>query len=335
MRIGITGISGSLGSALTDRLVEAGVGPIVGCTRDEFKAEQIAQRYGGIGGNVRAMVVVEGITNTDKLTEIFRGCDVLVHTAALKRISDSVYSTSEMVRTNVDGTLSVLKAATMAGIRNVLVISSDKAVEPTNLYGATKMVGECLAVQENSFSFPRGTHISVARYGNVIGSRGSVVPIWQAAHAKGHTLMLTHARATRFLITMNQAIEFIMACLFSMQGGEIFLPRLPSATMFDVALAICGDPAKITIQGCLRPGGEKLAEALLSQEEPCRTVSRTLHGGFGGPIEAMVVTPSHRSWSAQTYPGDPIARETVYRSDLPSTFTPRLTVEQIRALVEP
>lgn len=328
MRIGITGISGSLGTALTARLVEAGIGPIVGITRDEFKADTISQRYGGIGGDVRVMVVASGIEDTAKLTEVFRGCEVLIHAAALKRISGSVYASTEMVNTNVNGTASVLRAATDAGVRKLLMISSDKAVEPTNLYGATKQVGECLAVQHNAFSYPRGLHVSVARYGNVIGSRGSVVPIWQAAYAKGERLTLTHNDMTRFLITMKQAVEFIMACLFSMKGGEIFVPVLPAARMLDLALAINHGEPVVTLNQ-LRPGGEKLAESMLSQEEPARTVRRELHGGFGKPIESYVVLPSHRSWSSEAYPGVPVPPDLVYRSDTAR----RLTVDDIKPLL--
>ena len=311
------------------RLVEAGIGPIVTITRDEFKAEQISNRYGGIGGNVRCMVVSEGIKDQAKLTEVFRGCEVIVHAAALKRISGSVYAAEEMVETNVMGTLSVLKAATAAGVQKVLFISSDKAVQPTNLYGATKQIGECLAVQENAFSYPRGTRISACRYGNVLGSRGSVVPIWREALAKGEALKVTHEGMTRFLITMRQAVDFVMACLFSMKGGEIFVPILPTATMVNLATAV-GNGSTIQILNELRPGGEKLAESLLSEEEPARTVARELCGGFNHAIEAFVVLPSHRSWSNEPYPGEPILPDFVYRSDRGE----QLSVEDLRTMLE-
>ena len=327
MRAGITGISGSLGTALTARLVEAGIGPIVGVTRDEFRAEQISQQYGGIQGNVRVMVVAEGINNQAKLTEVFRGCEVLIHAAALKRISGSVYVAEEMVQTNVNGTLSVLKAATAAGVGKVLVVSSDKAVQATNLYGGTKFLAECLAVQENSFSYPRGTRISCVRYGNVLGSRGSVVPIWREALISGEPLRVTHVNMTRFIITMRQAVDFIMAALFSMKGGEIFIPLLPSARMIDLAQAISNE---YQIIGALRPGGEKLTESLLSEEEPARTVGRKLQGGFGNGIEAFAVLPSHRSWSSEPYPGEPIEPTATYRSDR----EPFLTVEQLQGLLK-
>ncbi len=325
MRVGITGISGSLGSALTARLVALGIGPIVGITRDEFKAEQITQKYGGIGGHVRAMVVSEGIADTQKLCEVFRGCEVLIHAAAQKRISGSVYAAEEMVETNVKGTLSVLKAATTAGIGKVIVVSSDKAVQATNLYGATKYIAECLAIQENSFSYPRGTRISCVRYGNVLGSRGSVVPIWLKACANNQPLIVTHDKMTRFIITMSQAVDFILATLLCMRGGEIFIPELPMATMVDLARSIS---KQIIIKNELRPGGEKLAESLLSEEEPARTVAKILTG-FDGPIPSLIVLPSHRTWSVDSYEGTPVEPDLTYRSDQ----GPFLSVEQLERMV--
>ena len=329
-RIGITGISGSLGTALTEHYVKAGVGPIVGITRDELKAEQISERYGGMNGPVRVMVVPEGISDTEKMKEVFRGCDVLIHCAALKRISGSVYASEEMMQTNCVGTMNVLRAATDAGVNRVVVISSDKATSPSNLYGASKMVAECMAVQYNSFSYPKGTAISVVRYGNVINSRGSVIPLWKELHRHGEYLQLTHKDMVRFMITMEQAVNLITATVFSMKGGEIVLPILPSARMYDVALAICGDESRIKVVGQLRPGGEKIAEAMLNEEEPSRTVSRTIHGGFHGGIQVYMVLPSHRTWSSEPYIGVPVPSDFTYRSD---TNTAWLTVDELKGMI--
>lgn len=340
MRIGITGLSGTLGTALCRALIDAGIRPVVGITRDEFKAEQIAAQYGGIGGDVRVMIVAEGVKDQAKLTEVFRGCDVLIHAAALKRISGSVYAAEEMVETNVMGTLSVLKAATAAGVGKVLVISSDKAVQATNLYGGTKFLAECLAVQENAFAYPCGTRISVVRYGNVLGSRGSVVPLWRQQIRGGTLPCVTHEFMTRFVITIAQAVDFILACSFSMQGGEIFVPLLPTARMLDLAWAVikeheqsigCQGQIEPIITSQLRPGGEKLAERLLSEEETSRTVLRKVQGGFHGPIECYAVLPSHRTWSATPYAGDAIPDGMQYRSD---DSGGHLTVEQLMGLLK-
>lgn len=329
-RIGITGISGSLGMALANHYVNAGIGPIVGITRDELKAEQMSDKYGGINGPVRVMVVPEGINDTEKMREVFRGCDVLIHCAALKRISGSVYASEEMMRTNCVGTMNVLRAATDIGVQRVVVVSSDKAVEPTNLYGATKMVAECMAVQYNSFSYPKGTAISVVRYGNVINSRGSVIPLWKQAFASGESLILTHRDMVRFMITMEQAVNLITAAVFSMKGGEVILPVLPSARMYDVALAVCGEESKIKVIDKLRPGGEKIAEVMLNQEESSRTVSRIIHGGFSGGLDAYMVLPSHRTWSSETYSGSPVPSGFTYRSDTNNRW---LTVDELRGMI--
>lgn len=329
-RIGITGISGSLGTALTKHYVSAGIGPIVGITRDELKAEQISAQYGGINGPVRVMVVPEGIGDTEKMREVFSGCEALIHCAALKRISGSVYASEEMMRTNCVGTMNVLRAATDVGIPKVIVISSDKCVEPTNLYGASKMVAECMAIQYNSFSYPKGTAIAAVRYGNVINSRGSVIPLWKELAKRGEPLQLTHKDMVRFMITMDQAVNLITATIFSMKGGEIVLPVLPSARMFDVALAICGDESKVNVLNQLRPGGEKIAEIMISQEEPSHTVQRRIHGGFNGGIDVYMVLPSHRTWSSEPYVGTPVPENFTYRSD---TNTWWLTVDELKEMI--
>lgn len=329
-RIGITGISGSLGTALTEHYVNAGIGPIVGITRDELKAEQMSERYGGINGPVRVMVAPEGINDTEKMREVFRGCDVLIHCAALKRISGSVYASEEMMQTNCVGTMNVLRAATDVGVQRVIVVSSDKSVSPSNLYGASKMVAECMAVQYNSFSYPKGTAISVVRYGNVINSRGSVIPLWKDAFARGEALRLTHKDMVRFMITMKQAVNLITASIFSMKGGEVILPILPSARMYDVALAICGDESRIHIANELRPGGEKKSETMLNSEEVSRTVRRKIYGGFNGEMDVLMVLPSHRTWSNEPYAGMPVPESFTYDGDTNEWW---LTVDELRKII--
>jgi UDP-N-acetylglucosamine 4,6-dehydratase len=161
------------------------------------------------------------------------------------------------------------------------------------------------------------------------------VPIWREALAKGEALKVTHEGMTRFLITMRQAVDFVMACLFSMKGGEIFVPILPTATMVDLAMAMypANDPVLMGVRVLneLRPGGEKLAESLLSEEEPARTVARELCGGFNHAIEAFVVLPSHRSWSNEPYPGVPVPVNMDYRSDRSHR---QLSVEDLRTMLE-
>lgn len=302
MRIAITGISGSFGSALCADLVRNQKNIIVGMTRDELRAEQIMARH---PGNVRVMVVAAGLQDTNAMERAFRDCDVLIHAAALKRISGSVYATEEIVKVNILGTINILEVARRLGIQKTLVISSDKACEATNLYGSSKFTAECLAVQSNAFIYPAtGGMVSCTRWGNVVGSRGSVVHIWRKQRDSGGPITVTDARMTRFIITMAEAVQFTMQALHLMQGGEIFIPKLRAASMVDLAQAVRDEHVMgrnaITYTG-LRPGGEKIHEILLTQEEPRRTVP-VAHGlELAGGIPYFLVQPSHRTWSNKPY----------------------------------
>jgi len=322
MRWGITGGSGSLGSALIAELIRRGIGPIVTMSRDEMKTNIINERYGGLSGDVRAHTIPSGLSDTGRMAQIFRGCDILIHAAALKRVDQFTYGPSEnMFTANILGTKNILEMAVACGIKKVLVISSDKASAPTNPYGISKAMAECLAVEQNAYSYPRGTKIAVARWGNCMGSRGSVLGIWKEQAAAGGPLMLTDERMTRFWLTIDQAIGHILRWTDTIRGGEIFIPILPSAKLIDLAEAIAPDiPVKIIGR---RAGGEKLAEQLLNEEEPCRTIKRD---------DYYIVTPSVRSWSTESYPGMPVPSDLVYRSDKTDRW---MTVEELRALAFP
>lgn len=210
--------------------------------------------------------------------------------------------------------------------------------EATNLYGSTKFTAECLAVQANVFIGPcTGGRVSCVRYGNVLGSRGSVVGIWQEAARNRQPLQLTDGRMTRFVITLTQAVEFCLAALKDMIGGEIIVPLLPPATMVDLALAICAnagldpDEAHVQIQSKLRPGGEKLSESLLSAEEPARTVRRAIADRHGVERGVFVIHPSHRTWSDQPYAaGEAIDPEFQYRSDI----GPFLSIDKLQEMLQ-
>lgn len=317
MRIGITGISGSLGTALIDGLAKH---VLVGITRDELKAEKImADRE-----NVRCMVVAAGLDDEAAMRRVFDGCDVLIHAAALKRISGSVYAAQEIVKTNILGTQTVLRVARDLGITKVVVVSSDKAVEATNLYGSSKFCAECLAVQENSFSYPKGTSVCVVRYGNVLGSRGSVVHIWREQVRKTATVTLTDPRMTRFIITMAEAVQVIKDAIHLAEAGDILIPNLKAARMVDLATAIMRESgvlhAQIREVG-LRPGGEKLHESLLSQEEIARTYA--LNDRY------FVVKPSHATWKDQEKKGLAFFNRLVYNSASVDQFDIQELVEKL------
>lgn len=318
MRIGITGISGSLGTALVESLHKDYI--IVGMTRDELKAEKIMAGK----DNVRCMVIAAGLDDEAAMRRAFDGCHVIIHAAALKRISGSVYAAQEMVKTNIVGTQTLLRVARDLRVSKVIVVSSDKAVEATNLYGSSKFCAECIAVQENSFSVPKGTQVCVVRYGNVLGSRGSVVHIWRDQVKRLNQLTLTDRRMTRFIITMKQAVQVIKDAMGSGQAGEIIIPELKAARMIDLASAIMRE------QGCfhaqmietgLRPGGEKLHESLLSQEEIART--HRLNDKY------WAIEPSHATWKKSVKNTLALFDRGSYNSGNIST----LTVEELTELL--
>lgn len=334
MRIGITGISGSFGSALCADLAQDQNNIIVGMTRDELRAEQIMARH---PGNVRVMVIAAGLQDVNAMERAFRDCDVLVHAAALKRISGSVYATEEIVKVNILGTINVLEVARRLGIQKTLFISSDKACEATNAYGSSKFTAECVAVQSNAFIYPAtGGMVSCTRWGNVVGSRGSVVHVWRKQRDTGGPITVTDPRMTRFIITMQEAVHFTKQSIDLMQGGEIFIPKLSAASMVDLAQAVRDENGwrhnAVTYSG-LRPGGEKLHEILLSQEEPQRTIPALNGMALAGGIPYFIVQPSHRTWSSKPYDNmpmlDPLTEGYVYSS----LTAPKLNRDTLRKII--
>lgn len=321
MRIGITGISGSLGTALVQALTKHGLNVVVGVTRDELKAEKVmAGRE-----NVRCMVVAAGLDDEVALRRAFDGCQVIVHAAALKRISGSVYAAHEMVKTNIVGTQTILRVARDLGVKKVVVVSSDKAVEATNLYGSSKFCAECVAVQENAFSYPKGTSVCVVRYGNVLGSRGSVVHIWREQIRQRKPVTLTDARMTRFIITLEQAVNVIGDAIAYGRAGDILVPKLKAARMTDLLQAVQDQECpgqKIEVQQTgLRPGGEKLHESLLSREEIPRTYEDANY---------WIVPPSHASWAK---PDVKLGLAFFGAAEYSSDTVPLHSVEELAAMV--
>lgn len=317
VRIAITGATGSLGGALVEALsARTDAERVVGLSRDEVKSGDLEERWSERLPQLRCQL--GDVRDEPRLEEVFRGCDVVVHAAALKRVGHSVYSPEEIVKTNVQGTINVIRAATEAGVGRVLVVSSDKAVEPTNLYGMSKAVAECYAVQSNSYGVPRGVRVSCVRYGNVLGSRGSVVHVWREAARRRQPLLVTDERMTRFIITLRQAADFVLRAIGWMRGGEVFVPLLPATRVTDLADAIEaheGVSVGRRIVG-LRPGGEKLHEALLSREEPAR--AWLLPEGRYPECPVVEVLPSHHSWRA-AFP--PVGGEATVSAALTSPYT--------------
>jgi UDP-N-acetylglucosamine 4,6-dehydratase len=191
------------------------------------------------------------------------GVDVVIHAAALKQVPACEYNPMEAIKTNILGTANVIEAVLETGVQKMLTLSTDKAVSPVNLYGATKLAAEKLTVQSNAYSGVRPTRFACVRYGNVVGSRGSVVPIFLRQREAGQ-LSITDERMTRFWLSLEQGVRFVLNCIEQMQGGEVFVPKLPSTTITDLAKAIAPN-AKVDVVG-IRPG-EKLHEVLISEDE--------------------------------------------------------------------
>lgn len=321
MRLLITGSSGFLGKAIINRLKND---PLVErlciMSRDEHKLYKLAEEYDGTA-SIRTFIA--DVRDRERMRTACQGVDAVIHAAALKRIDAVVNESIELDKTNVRGTVNVLQAAMEAGVRKALVVSSDKAVQPTNAYGTTKMMAECHAVGFNAYSFPKGLAVSVVRYGNVAKSTGSIYHIWKPLAEQGKKLPLTNIEMTRFHISMEQAVEFCISSLQRMQGGEIFVPDLPAYRLCDVGKAMLENAGrtneKLPFQLVgLRPGGEKLAERMLSDEEP----GRTLWQG-----DRYVVTPCHRTWSAAPYRGEKLEGNPHLVSSWPDRW---MSVEALR-----
>jgi UDP-N-acetylglucosamine 4,6-dehydratase len=231
------------------------------------------------------------------------GVNIVVHAAAMKQVPACEYNPFEAVKTNVMGTGNVIDAAINAGVERVVLVSTDKAVNPVNLYGATKLCAEKLFINGNAYSVSGGTKFSVVRYGNVVGSRGSVVPLFLAQRSNG-SLTITDERMTRFWITLEQGVEFVIRSLAGMKGGEIFVPKIPSMRIVDMARAIAGKREIKTIG--IRPG-EKINELLISEDEARNTLEFE---------DRFIVMPQYTWWASQNWAdGTPLPDGFRYSSD--------------------
>lgn len=268
----ITGGTGSLGQALTRRILDTHAADVVVIySRDEHKQERMAQTFGddGLRPDSRLRFKLGDVRNLRQLTLESRGCDVIVHAAALKIVPALEYNPFEAVQTNVLGAQHVIEAAVANQVARVLALSTDKACQPVNLYGATKLVAEKLLQAADAEVGPgRPTRFAVLRYGNVTGSNGSVVPRWRAQLARGERLTITEPNATRFWLTLDAAAALVLDALEAMAGGEVFIPKLPAYTVGDLAAAVLGEdmPRGDVATVGLRPG-EKPHEWLIGADE--------------------------------------------------------------------
>lgn len=258
----LTGGTGSFGKAFVNFLLsqKAFKGVIRIFSRDEYKQYLMQHDF---RGDARLRFFIGDVRDINRLERSMHGANIVVHCAALKQVPILEYNPFEAVKTNILGSQNVIDSAIDLKVNKVILVSSDKAVSPVNLYGATKMVAEKIFVQANSYSGGKRSIFSVARYGNVMGSRGSVVPVF-LEQAKKNLLNITDERMSRFWITLEQGVKFVIRCLSEMKGGEIFVPKIPSVKIIDLARAIA-PRAKIKTIG-IRPG-EKIHESLISRDE--------------------------------------------------------------------
>ena len=283
-------------------------------SRDELKQYEMSRAF----DDDRLRFLLGDVRDLERLHRAVAGADIVVHAAALKQVPACEYNPFEAVKTNILGTQNVAAACIDVGVERAVALSTDKAVSPANLYGATKLCAEKLFVQSNVYAGGRPTRLSCVRYGNVVGSRGSVVPLFREQRRTG-TLTITDQRMTRFWITLDQAVEFVARCIERMHGGEVFIPKIPSMRVTDLAAAMAPD-AQVRYTG-IRPG-EKLHEALITVEESRHTKD---HG------DCFVVEPEQPFWEERrAASGTSVPEGFAYTSDSNDEW---LTVEQLRGLL--
>ncbi len=315
----VTGGTGSFGRKFVQVMLEEyHPAKIIVFSRDELKQHEM--RVSGFD-HPSLRYFIGDVRDLQRLRRAFDGVDIVVHAAALKQVPACEYNPMEAIKTNILGSGNVIEAALDAGVERVIALSTDKAVNPVNLYGATKLAAEKLFVQSNAYAGGKATRFSCVRYGNVVGSRGSVVPVFLRQRESG-VLTITDERMTRFWISLDQGVRFVIHCLEQMMGGEVFVPKIPSMRVLDLARAIAPE-ARLEIIG-IRPG-EKLHEVLISEDEARSTVE----------LENMyVVQPVEAFWFGRKWEGrgKPLPDGFRYASNTNEAW---LTVEELRQMIAP
>ena len=318
----VTGGTGSFGQKFVEIVLQR-FKPrrLIIYSRDEYKQYEMSQMF----GEARYPCIryfIGDVRDRDRLEMALRGVDIVVHAAALKHVPAAEYNPFECINTNVLGAEYLVQAAIKNRVPKIIALSTDKAAGPINLYGVSKLAADKIFVAANNLGAPSGTFFSVVRYGNVIGSRGSVVPLFRKLIAQGaDSLPITDPRMTRFWITLPQGVEFVLSSLAMMRGAEIFIPRIPSMKVVDMASAMAPNLPHRVIG--IRPG-EKLHEVMTTKHDTRTTLD------LG---DRYVIEPAFASWSRRSFKGDRgalVAEDFVYSSD---TNTDWITAEDLRALL--
>lgn len=319
----VTGASGSFGRSFVKQiLTHHAPARLVVFSRDELKQSDMQQEL-GTADHPCLRYFIGDVRDQDRLEMAMRGIEIVVHAAALKQVPVAEYNPFECIRTNVIGAQNVVQASIRAGVSKVIALSTDKAASPINLYGASKLAADKIFVAANNLTGASGTKFSVVRYGNVLGSRGSVIPLFRRLLAQGATsLPITDTRMTRFLITLQQGVNFVIDSLASMRGGELFVPKIPSARMVDVARAVAPDAGHEVVG--IRPG-EKLHESLITRDDARFTLD------LGDRYVILPSAPIADLPGREDFDGSPVPEGFVYESDLNSDM---LDVDGVRRLIQ-
>jgi UDP-N-acetylglucosamine 4,6-dehydratase len=315
----ITGGTGSFGRKFVEMMLrEVKPAKLIIFSRDELKQHEM--RTSGFD-HPSLRYFIGDVRDEGRLRRAMNGVHIVVHAAALKQVPACEYNPNEAILTNIIGGRNVIEAALDNGVERVMALSTDKAVNPVNLYGATKLAAEKLFVQSNAYAGGKGTRFACVRYGNVVGSRGSVVPVFVQQRGSG-TITITDERMTRFWLSLEQGVRFTIDCIEGMQGGEVFVPKIPSMKVVDLARAIAPG---CTIQRIGIRSGEKLHEVLVSEDEARHTVELP---------DRYVVQPPEDLWFGHTWSqqGAALAEGFTYSSDKNDRW---LSVDEIRELVQP
>lgn len=299
----ITGGTGSFGHAFLPMTLEKyNPKKVIVFSRDEMKQWEMAKLY---GDDPRVRFFIGDVRDRNRLYRAFDGVDYVVHAAATKIVPTAEYNPFECIKTNVDGAMNVIDAAIDKGVKGVVALSTDKASSPINLYGASKLASDKLFVSGNAYAGEHGTRFSVVRYGNVMGSRGSVIPFFMSIKDRG-ILPITDDRMTRFMISLEQGVELVWHAFGDMIGGEIYVKKIPSMTVTDIARVVAPE-AKHEIIG-IRPG-EKLHEQMIGIEDAPYTFEYDEH---------FKILPAINGWSddpARIKQGEKVAEGFSYTSD--------------------
>jgi UDP-N-acetylglucosamine 4,6-dehydratase len=317
LNILVTGGTGSFGKKFTDVVLrEFSPRRLIIFSRGELKQHEMRQIFPDTDAS-SVRYFIGDVRDKERLYRAFHNVDVVIHAAALKQVPACEYNPFEAVQTNIIGAKNVIDVAIDREVGRVMAISTDKAVNPINLYGATKLCAEKMFIQANAYSGTGGTKFSVCRYGNVVGSRGSVIPLFIKQRECG-TVTVTDPRMTRFLITLDQGAKFVIECTDKMHGGEIFVPKIPSANIMDLTEAIAPG-CKVEYIGIR--GGEKLHEVLVSEDEARHAVELD---------DMYIVMPTHPWWKMENWAESKTMPEGAsYSSD---ANVDKLSVEELKRL---